>query len=261
MMKSFLILIFIIFINMSAQSQIREEVVEYDHKGTILEGHFFYDQSTRALKPAVLIVHQWKGPGDHEFRIARKLAAEGYFAFVVDIYGKGVRPRTSEEAGQTAGKLRNDIDLMRGRINSALQYVRTNSLIDPGKIAAIGYCFGGGVVLELARSGADIDGVVSFHGSLLTPRPEDAGNIKGKVLVLHGAADRGQSANLDAVKKLSEEMESAGVDYEIVLYGGAVHSFTDISAGGDPSTNSAYDEEADRRSWNEMLTFFNEIFE
>jgi dienelactone hydrolase len=258
-MKSFLILIFILFFNVNSKSHIREEVIEYNHNGTTLEGYYFYDETSRALKPAVLIVHQWKGPGDHEFRVARKLADAGYFAFVVDIYGKGVRPQSSEEAGKTAGIYRNDPDLMRGRINAALNLIRTNSRVDPSQIAAIGYCFGGGVALELARSGADINGVVSFHGSLVTTRPEDAKNIKAKVLVLHGAADPNQSANMDAVKSLTEEMENANVDYKIVLYGGAVHSFTDVSAGGDPSRGSAYDEDADKRSWDEMRMFFNEI--
>jgi dienelactone hydrolase len=182
----------------------------------------------------------------------------GYVALAADIYGKGVRAHTPEEAASLATKFRSDPVTLRSRANAALEALKGHPLVDPSKVAAIGYCFGGGTVLELARSGAELAGVVSFHGNLDTQNPEDAKNIKCKVLALHGADD--PLVPREHVLAFQDEMRSGGVDWQMILYGGAVHSFTNPASGNDPSKGVAYNERADRRSWEAMKSFFAELF-
>jgi len=158
-------------------------------------------------------------------------------AFGADIYGKGVRPATTEEAAKQAGIYRADRALMRARARAALDRLKAEEHVDPARVAAIGYCFGGGTVLELARSGAEVAGVVSFHGNLDTPNAADAKQIRGKVLVCHGADDPYVPA--EQIAAFQKEMREAGVDWQMVSYGGAVHSFTNPDAGSDPSRGVA----------------------
>jgi dienelactone hydrolase len=205
----------------------------------------------------VLIVHQWKGLTDYEKKRAEMLARLGYVAFAVDIYGKGVRPQDTAEASTQAGKYKSDRTLLRARVNAGLDVLRKERFVDPKRIAAIGYCFGGTTVIELARSGADIAGVVSFHGALDSPRPEDGKNIRCKVLALHGADDPFVPAK--DIAAFEDELRNAGVDWQLVKYGGAVHSFTDWNADGSMK-GAKYDERADKRSWEDMKLFFAEIF-
>ena len=157
-----------------------------------------------------------------------------------------------------ATKVKGDRPLMRERINAALATLNKNPLVDSARVAAIGYCFGGTTVLELARSGADIAGVVSFHGGLDAPDPMDGKNIKGKVLVCHGADDRASSPQ--DITAFENEMRQGGVDWQLIKYGGAVHAFTQPMAGNDNSKGAAYNEKADLRSWAAMKQFFAEIF-
>ena len=186
------------------------------------------------------------------------LAQLGYVAFCADIYGKGVRPKNAAEAGALAGKYKSDRQLLRARVNAALTVLETSKFADPGRIAAIGYCFGGTAVLELARSGAKLNGVVSFHGGLDSPTPGDGKNIKCKVLVLHGADDPTMSPQ--QIAAFENEMRSGGVDWQLIKFGGAVHAFTQWNAGNDNSRGAAYNERADKRSWEYMKLFFAEIF-
>jgi dienelactone hydrolase len=204
----------------------------------------------------VLVVHEWWGLNDFAKDRARELAKEGYVAFAVDMYGKGTVTKDPKAAGELAGKLKGDRKLMRRRIVAGLNAAKANPCVDPSRVAAIGYCFGGTAVLELARSGADIAGVVSFHGGLDTPDPQDAKNIKCKVLVLTGADDKSVPAS--QVAAFEDEMRQAKVDYQVVIYGGAVHGFTNPANGDDPSKNVAYNEKADKRSWQAMKDFFGE---
>jgi dienelactone hydrolase len=234
------------------------ETVEYKQGTTVCEGYLAYDDAVQGRRPAVLVIHQWTGLNDYVRSRCQQLAKLGYIAFGADIYGKGVRPQTPDEAGKEAGKYRGDRALLRTRANAALRALRGNPLTDTARIAAIGYCFGGGTVLELARSGANLAGVVSFHGFLNTPNPADAKNIKCRVLVCHGGDDPYESA--EEVAAFQDEMRKASVDWQFDIYGGAVHAFTDPSAGGDPSKGAAYNERADKRSWEAMKTFFAEIF-
>jgi dienelactone hydrolase len=242
-----------------AVAEIKSETVLYRQGDIELEGYLAYNPSLKTPRPGVLVVHEWYGLGPYAKKRADQLAELGYIAFAVDIYGKGVRPQNSEEAGKEAGKYRADRQLLRARINAGLETLKKQKGVDPLKIAAIGYCFGGGTVLELARSGADIRGVVSFHGSLDTPNPDDAKRIKAKVLVLHGGADPYVTAA--HVAAFQDEMTKAYVDWQIISYGGAVHSFTNPEAGSDPSKGAAYHASADRRSWEAMKQFFGEIFQ
>jgi dienelactone hydrolase len=224
----------------------------------VLEGYLAYDDSFSGKRPGVLVVHEWKGLGEYEKKRARMLAELGYVAFAGDIYGKGVRAVTTQEAAHLSGKYKSERPLLRARVKAALEVLKTLPLTDPARTAAIGYCFGGTTVLELARSGAAVRGVVSFHGGLATPAPDDARNIKARVLVLHGADD--PYVRPDEVAAFQKEMKIGGVDWQMVYYGGAVHSFTKKASGDDPSRGVAYNEKADKRSWEAMKKFFGEIF-
>ena len=242
----------------SARAEIVTKAVEYRQGDTTLEGYVAYDDSVKTPRPGVLIVHQWKGLGAYEKMRAEMLAKMGYVAFACDIYGKGIRPATMPEAGAQAGKYKGDRPLLRQRVRAGLETLLAQPGVNATKIAAIGYCFGGTTVLELARSGANVSGVVSFHGGLNSPTPEDAKNIKAKVLACHGADD--PNVPPAEVAGFEKEMRDAKVDWQLVAYGNAVHSFTDKSAGNDNSKGAAYNEKADRRSWEAMNELFGEIF-
>jgi dienelactone hydrolase len=241
----------------AARADIREATVEYKVGETVCEGIHVYDAAKTGKLPSILVIHQWTGVSENEKTRAHMLAELGYNVFVADVYGKGVRPQPPE-AGKEAGKYRADRKLFRERLLAALEQLRATPQADAGRIAAIGYCFGGTAVMELARTGALVKGVVSFHGGLDSPTPADGKNIKGKVLALHGADDPFvPAANLAAWEK---EMKDAGVDYKLVSYPGAVHSFTLKSAGYDNGAGAAYNESADKASWEEMRQFFARIF-
>jgi len=262
-MKLSFISVFILTLILSAVSSISAKLitqtVEYKQGDTVLEGYLAYDDSYSGKRPGVLVVHEWYGLGKHAKTKAEELAKLGYVAFAADIYGKGVRPQTNEEAAKIAGQYRGDDRLLlRARAKAGLDELKRQALVDPTKTAAIGFCFGGSTVLELARSGAEVLGVVSFHGGLSTPRPEDAKNIKAKVLVLHGADDPFESK--EEVQTFQEEMRQAKLDWQFISYGGAVHSFTNPEAGNDNSKGAAYNQSADQRSWEAMQQFFKEIF-
>jgi len=241
----------------SVQAKIVTKTIDYKQGDTMLEGYLAYDDSISGKRPGVLVVHQWLGLTDYEKHRAEQLAKLGYVAFCADIYGKGVRPKVVSEAGAESTKYKTDRVLLRARVNAGLAELEKNPLVDSKRIAAIGYCFGGTTVLELALSGAAIAGVVSFHGGLDAPSPGDANNIKCKVLVQAGADDPFQNPNdLAAFEK---EMRDAKVDWEITFYGGAVHSFTQPDPGF-VNPGAHYNEKADRRSWQAMKDFFAEIF-
>jgi dienelactone hydrolase len=242
----------------TARGEVVTKTVEYRQGDTVLEGYLAYDNAGPAKKPGVVIFHQWMGLTGYEKKRAEQLAALGYVAFAADLYGKGVRPANPKDAAAEAGKYRANRPLLRARAQAALAALRQQPNVQGEKVAAIGYCFGGGAALELARSGADVLGTVSFHGSLDTPTPQDAKNIRGKILVLHGADD--PNVPRAAVLALEDEMTKGGVNWEVVLYSGAVHAFTQPEAGNDKSKGVAYDAQADRRSWARMKEFFGEIF-
>ncbi len=257
-MKKLLMIVSVLLFAINAEASVKTKVIEYRQGDAVLEGYMAWDDSKTAKRPGILIVHEWTGINEHMRQRADMLAKLGYVAFAADIYGKGVRPTAQSEAAKTAGIYKNDRPLMRARVRSGLEELKKHRFVDPQRIAAIGYCFGGTTVLELARDSADIRGVVSFHGGLSTPTPEDAKNIRAKILALHGADDPFVKA--DEVTAFQDEMRKGGVDWQFISYSNAVHSFTNKAAGTDNSKGAAYNEKADRRSWEAMKTFFAEIF-
>jgi dienelactone hydrolase len=242
-----------------ASAALRGQIVDYKEGKTILEGYVVYDDAIQGKRPGIVVVHDWMGVSDFTKGKADSLAKMGYVALAADIYGKDSRPKDTTEAMTLAMKYKGDRALLRRRAQAALDTLLAQPQTDPGKVAAIGFCFGGTAALELARSGAPLVGVVTFHGGLDTPTPADAKNIKAKILVLHGADD--PHVPPDQVAAFEKEMNDAHVDWQLIKYSGAVHAFTIPSAGNDNSKGAAYNAKADRRSWQAMKDFFSEIFE
>lgn len=248
----------ILMIGNFATAAIVEKPIEYKDGETTLQGFMYYDDSTTEKRPGVLVIHAWTGLNDYAKERAKMLAEMGYVAFAGDIYGKGVNPKAGAESSAMSSKYKNDRPLFRKRVNLAFDQLVASEFTDPTRTAAIGYCFGGTAVLELARSGADVNGVVSFHGGLGTPTPEDSKNIKGSVLICHGADD--PYVPREEVNAFHDEMRIAEVDYMVIEYSDAVHSFTEPGTQEGPGVGAAYDADADRRSWQHMQMFFDEIF-
>ena len=240
-----------------SRAAIQTQTVEYKQGDTTLEGVIVFDDAVKTKRPGVLVVHQWMGLTEYEKKRAEMLAQLGYVAFCADIYGKGVHPKDTSEAGPLAGKYKGDRALLRARVNAGLDTFKKSELVDSKRIAAIGYCFGGTTVIELARSGADLAGIVSFHGGLDSPTPADGKNIKCKVLACHGADDPYVPAK--ELAAFESEMRDNKVDWQLIAYGGAVHSFTQPMAGNDNSKGAAYNASADKRSWEAMKQFFAEV--
>lgn len=240
-----------------ARADLHTEQVTYRKADAVLHGYLAYDDAVPGRRPGVLVVHEWTGLGPYAKSRAEQLAKLGYAAFAVDIYGEGLYTEDRAQAAKLAGKYKSDRDLLRARVTAGFEVLKGLKQVDPKRTAAIGYCFGGTTCLELARSGADVSGVVSFHGGLST-LPGESSHIKTKVLVLHGADD--PFVPPDEVAGFIKEMKTGKVDWEMVAYGGAVHGFTNPKAGSDVSKGFAYNGPADRRSWEAMKAFFREIF-
>lgn len=240
-----------------ATAAVKTRTIEYRDGDQLCEGVLAWDDAARGKRPAVVVVHDWMGVGDETVRRTKMLAELGYVALAADIYGKGTRPKDTKEAGALAGRYKGDLPLLRARARAAFDTLAKEPNVDASKVFAIGYCFGGTTALELARGGAPLAGTVSFHGGLGTKDPADAKNVRGAVLVLHGADDPWvPPAEVAAFQK---EMSDARVDWQMVSYSGAVHAFTNPAAGSDPSKGAAYDARADRRSWEAMKAFFAEL--
>ncbi len=252
-----LVIACVLALSTAAEAKVKTEVVTYKQGTTVLEGYLASDDAVTGKRPGVLVVHAWMGLDDNAKKRTEMLAGLGYIAFAADIYGKGVRPKDKAEAAKQATTYKTDRALLRSRVTAALAELTKNPKVDASKVAAIGYCFGGTTVLELARSGAAVKGVASFHGGLDSPTPADGKKIKAKVLVLHGAEDQQKPENIAAFRK---ELTDANVDWQMVEYGGATHCFTHKDAGADVSSGCAYNAAADARSWAAMRAFFDEIF-
>jgi dienelactone hydrolase len=241
----------------AAQAGVVSKPVEYDHEGTVLEGYLAYDDAIQGKRPGVLVVHEWWGLNDYVRSRVDNLARLGYVAFALDMYGKGVWTTEPAEAKKLSGHLRGT-PLLRTRAKAGLKILRDNSMVDSGKIAAIGYCFGGTTVIELAYSGADIAGVVSFHGGLTAAKSEDYNRIKARFLICHGANDAFIPAQ--AIQAFQDGLNKARADWQMISFGGAVHSFTNPEADKVGINGIAYNKAADERSWNYMQQFFKGIF-
>jgi dienelactone hydrolase len=241
-----------------ALARVKTEVVRYKQGDTTCVGYLAYDDSLAGKRPAVLIAPEWWGVVDYPKHRAEQLAQLGYVAFVADVYGNGTVAATPDEARSHAMSFYTNRALLRSRMAAAFSTLKGQPQTDEKRIAVIGYCFGGAAALELARSGADLVAVVTFHGSLSTPNPTDAKNIKGKILVCTGADD--PNIKPEEINAFESEMRAAGVNYQVNVYGGAVHAFTNPAAGSDNSKGAAYNAQADHRSWEAMRIFFDEIF-
>jgi dienelactone hydrolase len=242
---------------MSAQAKLVTQDLDYKDGGQDLRGFLAYDDSV-AKAPGILIAHQWMGLSSHEKERAERLAKLGYVALAVDIYGPKNRPADAAAAGKLAGRYKADRALLRQRMLAGLAALKAQPRVDLSRIAALGFCFGGTAALELARAGADLKGVISFHGGLDSPDPSAGKAIKAKVLVLHGADD--PYVPKKDIAAFEDELKAAGVDYQLVFYSQAVHAFTQKEAGNDNSKGAAYNANADRRSWKALLDFLDELF-
>jgi dienelactone hydrolase len=256
-MKRYLaILGWLAILTASASGAITSRSVIYQDGTTTLEGQLVLDEAVTRARPGILLFHQWGGWGDYEMRRARQLAGLGYVVFVADVYGQGIRPATPEARGAEAGKYRSDRNLMRSRARAALETLKIQPVV-LGKIAAIGFCFGGTVALELARSKAPLDAVVSIHGNLDTPQPADIASLnKLPVLILHGADD--PYVLDDQLGAFRTEMRKALADWQINSYGGSRHAFTDPEAGTDQSKGAAYNPITSGRAIRDMAAFLRE---
>ena len=240
----------------SAAAQVKTELVDYQ-SDKLLEGYLAYDESSKAKRPGIVVVHTRRGIQSFVQERTRELASLGYVALAVDVYGKGIRPKEDGPSAIESARLKNDRALTRARVTAGYDVLKAHPLVDASQLAVIGYCVGGLVALELARSGAPLRATGVFHGTLTTPTPEDARNIKGRVLVWHGADD--PTAPLSEVDALIKEMRDARVDFQLELYGGVKHGFTQ-PLNNDPKRSSFYNERAANLSWASMQTMFKDVF-
>ena len=235
---------------------ISTRLIDYSHNNTELEGFFTCEEASHGQRPAVLIAHMWGGRVPFVDEKAQILADMGYAAMALDMYGKGVRGQTVEECSGLMTPFMEDRALLQSRMKAGLDTLRAQPEVDPDRIVVIGYCFGGLCALDLARTGANIAGVVSFHGLLSAPCNTDGIAIKATVLVLHG--DKDPMAPFEQVAALREEMTQAGADWQLHLYRNTLHAFTNPAAN-DHNLGTVYNELADRRSWQTFQQFLAEV--
>lgn len=258
-----LVTIFLISIFAStAQAKVIGKTVEYKINDTIMKGYIAYDDRFTGKRPGILLVHEWWGHNDYTRRRARILAKLGYVAFSLDMYGKGKIANHPKDAGKFKAEVDKNRQLKKARFMAAYDLLKQNPYTDTSKLAALGYCFGGGVVLDMMREGIDLDAVVSFHGSLSTNNPASKQQaIKTRVLVLNGEADK--FVKPEQISAFKQEMEQAGIQYKFINYPDAMHAFTNPEAtkmGRKFKIPIAYDAKADKASWEEMQKLFKEIF-
>jgi len=256
----FALLLFLVW-NSEAAAAIVGEPLVYKSGDFTMQGYLAYDDTISGKRPGILVVHEWWGQNEYARERARKLAELGYTALAVDMYGDGKQAEHPDEAGKFAAEVRQNMPAATQRFRAAMLLLQKHPTVDAEHIAAIGYCFGGGVVLEMARQGLDLDAVVTFHGSLATASPAEPGKIKARILVCHGADDK--LVPPDQVEAFLREMKAAGVDYTFLSYPGAKHSFT--NPGADIYAEKfnipvGYNAEADKRSWQDMQDFLKDTF-
>ncbi|MBL8730274.1 MAG: dienelactone hydrolase family protein [Planctomycetes bacterium] len=242
-----------------SQTALQTKSVRYELGGTTFESTIVFDGTVDGTRPGILMVPNWMGPSEASLVEAKHIAADGYLVMMVDMYGVDTRPTNADEAGAAAGKVRGDRALMRARAGKALDVFRAEGKalgLDATKVAAIGFCFGGGTVLELGRAGADVAAIVSFHGDLASPTLEkDAGRTKAKVLVCHGADD--PYVPQQDVQRFVEAMRATDVDWQLVQYSGTVHSFTDPTAASD---GARYNERSATRAFASMNALLRSLW-
>lgn len=238
------------------------EEITYRADSITMQGYLAYDANTEGPRPGVIVVHEWWGHNEHTRNAANKLAEAGYTAFALDMYGDGKQAEHPDDAGAFAGAVMQNFDGAKARFMAALEQLKNHESTNRESIAAIGYCFGGGVVLNMARQGADLDAVATFHGSIGPIEPAQPGVVKARILVMNGADD--PFVQPEAIEAFKAEMDSADVDYEFINYPGAVHAFTNPAAtqkGEEFDLPLAYNEEVDNKSWNRLLEFLDHTFQ
>lgn len=257
-MKTWIILL-CSWMSLSAQAAVQGRAVDYTLGNMTFKGYLVAEEGTRK-RPGVLVVHEWWGHNEYARKKATALAEAGYVALAVDMYGDGKQAQHPKEAGEFASAVQKDLPLAKARFEAALAFLKQQPEVDPKNLSAIGYCFGGGIVLEMARQGLDLKGVASFHGSLATAQPAQPGTIKAKILVLHGAAD--QLIPPEKVTAFEQEMRQAKAEWELISYPNVQHSFTNPDADHYAKQFAlplAYDEHADKDSWAKLLNFLTTV--
>lgn len=247
--------------NMNGESTIVAKHITYSSDGTALKGYLAYDSSIKGKMPGILVVHEWWGMNGYAEHRAEMLAKLGYVAFALDMYGEGKIADHPKDAQNFAMAVMSRMDTARDRFNAALKILKEQPETDSTQIAAIGYCFGGGIVLRMALAGADLISVVSFHGDLPAGPVKDPGKVKAKILVCNGAAD--QFNPKEKVEEFEKNMKKAGIDSKVINYPGAMHSFTNPAAdslGKKFNIPIAYNKQSDMKSWEDMQAFFCDIF-
>ena len=245
----------------TAEPKIQGRTVEYSTQGVVMKGYLAYDENIEGTRPGVLVIDEWWGLSDYGRKRARMLAELGYTALAVDMYGEGKLAEHPSDAGKLATELMKNFDVAKARFTAAMDFLKLQDTVDSTRIAAIGYCFGGGVVLNMARQGVDLKGVASFHGGLTAVKPSQPGSVKAKILVLNGADDKFTTP--EQIEAFKQEMKSAGADFQFFSYPGAVHSFTNPEAtelGKKFNMPISYNADADRKSWDELKEFLSMIF-
>jgi dienelactone hydrolase len=235
--------------------------VSYEANGRTLKGYIAYDDAIKGKRPGVLVVHEWWGQNEYARKRARMLAELGYTALAVDMYGDGKVVDNPDDAGKLSTEVSKDMHMAKARFEAGMQLLRKQETVDANEIAAFGYCFGGGVVLNMARLGEDLKGVASFHGGLATDNPAQPGKVKARIISFSGDADPMITA--DKVAGFKKEMENAGANYRVVTYSGAKHAFTNPDAdelGKKFKLPIAYDAAADKDSWEQAKKFLHEVF-
>lgn len=253
----FLVLLF----SSGLQAALREQVVTYGAGDTTLKGYLAWDDAKGDKQPGVLVVHEWWGLNDYARQRAKMLAALGYTALAVDMYGDGKASEHAAEASAFMSSVVERAGVSQQRFAAAKDFLQRQASVDPNRIAAIGYCFGGATVLNMARLGTDLAAVVSFHGNLATQTPARTGQVKARVLVLNGADD--EFVSIQSIMAFEKEMILAGVDYRFVNYPGVRHGFSNPDADRLGKANNlpiAYDAEADKQSWQAMQQLFRDVF-
>ncbi len=260
------IVIFCLIVGMAgialAGPKIKAETVIYSVQGQVMKGYLAFDENLKGPRPGVLVVHEWWGLNDYARKRARMLAELGYTALAVDMYGNDKVAAHPADAQRFSSELMQNFPVAKARFLAGMEFLKEKPFVDSTRIAAIGYCFGGGIALNMARQGVDLKGVVSFHGSLTPVQPAQPGTIKARILVLNGDADKFTTA--EQIAAFKKEMKNAKVDFQFISYAGAMHSFTNPDAdklAKQFNMPIGYNAEADRKSWEEMKQFLTEIFE
>lgn len=240
-----------------ANAAVKTQAVAYKDGDTVLNGYLAWDDAAGGKRPGVLVVHEWWGLNDYAKSRAEALAREGYVAFALDMYGDDKVTNHPKQAGEWAKEISSNLELWRRRAQLGLDALRAQEQVDAGKLAAIGYCFGGSTVMQMAYAGADVKAVVSFHGSL-PPAPDSVTSIAPRVLIAHGRDD--QFIPAERIDAFQKGLDRAEADWEMTIYSDTRHGFTNPDAGSFGIENLAYNETADRRSWTAMLRLFDEVF-